>query len=477
MSRTIKSAFPSSPYRKNKAKQGALGIEQKKEKQQVIKERVKQIMEGKDFESNDDNRNGHDSNYKDLYKDAKKSLKNAEKKIQNQSNEIINLNAEVKSKDDEISKLKRTIHEMNLSHNEMKNDLKEMQLAKTDLERTLQNEIDELKLKLKEANKIIEHRNIVLKRIERQNVNLKNRCQNLVRLYKKSEQKMETLKIDLENMKIGITIRNDQIKNLTDSLSVKEREISEWRTFGEEYSILNPEFIIQTFIEYLNDSNVNRYEMAFDLTRKIKQIQRLRNISQEKEMKNDLYYENRLFGTVVIEDDICKFVDINGVEYKVDRNDYLIFKYKNGSAVAAVPISESKVKIIFTYKSKFEKEFRKEVDISRSTNRKTIDKEVYYHIGDFSVLIVSSRNGVKYRDRLRKHGLKADCVEGFEKEKRTKELMEKADVVILCIDSLSHAFSNFAKEQNDPKYQYIYNHNEDKIVSRVIYVKHELGLG
>ncbi|GIN66371.1 hypothetical protein J41TS2_17920 [Bacillus sonorensis] len=482
MSRIIKSAFPKKAMMKNQIKQNKKNKDKKGEIEKSIQEKIKENMANKNFDSNEEiDQEENDVKYKELYKDAKKNLKNAEKEIQKKSKETSRLNLETKAKDKEISKLKQAIHEMSSEYDGLVRKFKELEKEKANIESSLKNEICKLELKIKELNKILEHRNIVEERNEKRYKNLENRYEKLKQKHENFKKIETTHKDIIEKMKQSLTRKKYAIKNLKTELNERLTEIDDlqemMRKNKEAAEGISPEFMLQTFIDSVDRSNFHRYELAFELTRKIKQMRQINAISRKNESQEEMYYENRLFGNVFSDEKGCKFIDINGIEYNVDNDDYLRYKYKNGSSVSAVPVSDSTVKIVYTYKEEFKKEFVREAEVSHSTNKSKVDRSIYHYIGDFSVLIVSSRNGLKYRDRLRLHGLKANWIEGFEKEKRAKELMEKADVVILCIDSVSHAFSDFAKDQNDPKYQLIYNHNEDKVVSRVIYAKHELGLG
>jgi len=482
MSRNIKSAFPKKAMMKNQIKQNKKNRDKREEIEKNIQEKIKEGMVNKNFDSNEEiDQEENDIKYKELYKDAKKNLKNAEKEIQKKSKETSQLSLETKEKDKEISKLKKTIHEMSSEYDGLEGKFKKLEKEKANIESSLKNEICELELKIKELNKILKHRNIVEERNEKRYKNLENRYEKLKQKHENFEKIETTHKDIIEKMKQSLTRKKYAIKNLKTELNERLTEIDDlqemMRKNKEAAEGISPEFMLQTFIDSVDRSNFHRYELAFELTRKIKQMRQINAISRKNESQGEMYYEDRLFGNVFSDEKGCKFIDINGFEYNVDNDDYLRYKYKNGSSVSAVPVSDSTVKIVYIYKEEFKKEFVREAEVSHSTNKSKVDRSIYHYIGDFNVLIVSSRNGLKYRDRLRLHGLKANWIEGFEKEKRAKELMEKADVVILCIDSVSHAFSDFAKDQNDPKYQLIYNHNEDKVVSRVIYAKHELGLG
>ncbi|MEM5028850.1 hypothetical protein WKH33_07510 [Priestia sp. WB3] len=73
--------------------------------------------------------------------------------------------------------------------------------------------------------------------------------------------------------------------------------------------------------------------------------------------------------------------------------------------------------------------------------------------------------------------MQVEWMDGFNKLKETKNMMISADIVLACADSASHDIINHVSDQgNDPKYQVLFNPNEDIIISRTIYAKHQLGL-
>lgn len=460
---SIKSKYPTSALKKSRERQKDISSNQKQEKQKQLLERIKNKKSNGD-ESNKykESVNTEDLKYKNLYRETKKELKVVEKQLQSKNEDMVKLKADVASRDQEIENLKKKLYDLSEINNEVKTDRDLVKKEKEDGEKQLHDQIQNLQIKLEEVNSILENREYLGRRFE----NIKKANKGFFKRINKLKQ---------QNAKKDAKIR--KLKKELDSLDLK---LYEQRKIIENYSDMKPDFLLHTLIESMSISNFHEFSLTHDLHRKLRRLERTQRVLKKSSKQVGKNSEIELYGYLRKRSDKFMFVELNGKEYGVESMpEYRVEAYTNGIPATALLTNENTVAITYFYRN-FLKEFKIEAEISQNTKDKEKegkkDKDQFEPIGDFRVLIVSSRNGVKYRDRLKLHGLKADTVDGFELKARTLALMDKADVVILCVDSMAHVFSDYAKQQNDPKYQYIYRDNEEKVVSRVIYAKHMLGL-
>ncbi|XOT29690.1 hypothetical protein ACLQ7P_22945 (plasmid) [Bacillus subtilis subsp. subtilis] len=440
---SVRSKYPNSAYEKNKKKQTEISSNQKKDKQKRLLEKLKEKNSEIDNSSTKQENNNEkvDLKYKNLYKELKKEVKALEKQLHSKTEELNKTKAVNTSKDQELAELKEKAFKLTNINDSLTKKYSNLQEEKENEEKYFQKQIlDKRYENIKKANKgYIQH---------------------------------------ITKIKQQVLTKDKEIHDLKQNINTLKRNLNKQKEINEAYTNLSPNFIIHTLIESLTTSNYKEFSLINDLYRKFCRIERglklVNRVGQQQEKK----VEYELFGNMYKKFDEFVFVDLEGKEYSVrEKPNYGGFT--NGIPVTAFPIDDNSVVVTYVYRN-FLKEFSMEAEISRNANTKPIedkkDKSHFNTIGDFNVLVVSSRNGVKYRDRLKLHGLEADAVDGFEVKSRTLDLMDKADVVILCVDSMAHAFNDYAKQQNDPKYQYIYNANEEKVISRVIFAKHILGL-
>ncbi|ODV47917.1 hypothetical protein [Bacillus subtilis] len=461
---SVRSKYPNSAYEKNKKKQTEISSNQKKDKQKRLLEKLKEKNSEIDNSSTKQENNNEkvDLKYKNLYKELKKEVKALEKQLHSKTEELNKTKAENTSKDQELAELKEKAFKLTNINDSLTKKYSNLQEEKENEEKYFQKQIHELNLRLSETTDKLESREYLDKRYE----NIKNANKGYIQHINKIKQQVLT--------------KDKEIHDLKQNINTLKRNLNKQKEINEAYTNLSPNFIIHTLIESLTTSNYKEFSLINDLYRKFCRIERglklFNRVGQQQEKK----VEYELFGNMYKKFDEFVFVDLEGKEYSIrEKPNYGGFT--NGIPVTAFPIDDNSVVVTYVYRN-FIKEFSMEAEISRNANTKPIEdkedkKDSHFNtIGDFNVLVVSSRNGVKYRDRLKLHGLEADAVDGFEVKSRTLDLMDKADVVILCVDSMAHAFNDYAKQQNDPKYQYIYNANEEKVISRVIYAKHILGL-
>lgn len=458
---SIKSKYPTSAFEKNKEKQKEISSGQKKEKQKRILEEIKK-KKSKSGDLNNHKKETDDSDlkYKNLYRECKKELKAIEKKLQNKNEELLKERSEVDLKNQEISVLKDKLYKISEINNDIKANYESLKKEKDDMEKHLNEVVLNLQMQLDEANQGLENREYFDKRFEDIKKDNKNFQRKINRLKQQNTKKDEKI---------------DKLKKELDDLDLK---LYEQRQVIEAYTDINPDFILHTLIESLSPDNYKQYSLANDLSRKLRRIEKGLRLANKLQKNEDVDTGNELYGHLYKKFDDFLFVDLEGNKYTIaGKPNY--GGYTNGIPATAYLVGDDAVVVSYVYR-KYLKEFSREAEISQNTKTKEKedkkDKDQFEPIGDFRVLIVSSRNGIKYRDRLKLHGLNADTVDGFEVKARTLELMDKADVVILCVDSMTQTFNDYAKQQNDPKYQYIYRANEEKVVSRVIYAKHMLGL-
>ncbi len=460
--RSIKSKFPTSAYNKNKDKQNQVSKNQKRENKKELLQKIKEknAVSDKSSKYEESTGNGSDTKYKDLYRETKKEAKRLEKEILKRDDEINQIKIERASKDKEIAELKKKVYELRVENDSLIENYSLLEKQKKDHEYELTQDVQRLSLELEQANANLKGKEYIEKRYE-----------NVKRSNENSLKKMERQRKTIEQ-------KDNECNNLRRRLAQAEEELESLREISRSYENLSPAFLLHSLIESVNISNYKEFSLAHDLDRKLTRIERgIRNLNKANYTAKDIRRE--LFGNVYNKAGSFIFVDIEGSNYKVSSMPQYD-GFTDGTPATAYLVSDNEVIVSYFYK-KYSKEFSAESEVSRSvkntSSKRNPEKEVdRYIIGDFNVLIVSAHDGIKYRDRLRFHGLDANVVDGFEVKSRTLDLMEKADIVIICVGSVAHAFSDYAKQQDDPKYQIVFNANEEKIVSRVIYAKNILGL-
>ncbi|QRV11498.1 hypothetical protein JR311_20050 (plasmid) [Bacillus velezensis] len=462
MGRSIKSKFPTSAYDKNKDKQNQISKNQKKENKKELIQKIKEknAAPNKDNNYKESTRNSSDTKYKDLYRESKKETKRLERELLKRDDEINQIKVVSVSKDKEIAELKKKVYELRIENERLIENYSLLEEQKKDHEYELTQDVQRLSLELEQVNANLKGKEYIEKRYE-----------NVKRSNENSLKKMEKQRKTIEQ-------KDNECNNLRRRLARAEEELESLREISRSYENLSPAFLLHSLIESIDISNYKEFSLAHDLDRKLTRIERgIRNVYRTNHTVNDITSE--LYGNVYSKGEEYVFVDIEGIEYKVYSMPHYD-GFTEGTPATAYIVSDKDVVVSYFYK-KYSKEFSVESEISRSVknirNKSNPQrKEDSYIIGDFNVLIVSAHDGIKYRDRLRLHGLDAHLVDGFEIKSRTLDLMKKADIVIICVGSVTHVYSDYAKQQDDPKYQIIFNANEEKIVSRVIYAKHILGL-
>ncbi|MBS4174409.1 hypothetical protein [Bacillus sp. FJAT-49736] len=397
--------------------------------------------------------------YKKLYKKAKsdflkaiQSLDLLKKREKQKDKKIHTLSAENKRLRKNLYKTKKTMEEWKTEFGnwtEEKKVLQETLLNQrqiltevdenyTSLKKLYHNTVEELK-KYREINKALHNK---IKRDQTSTITiLRNKIQQL------EEERATSLR----------------------TAAKKTHIIQDLQKQIEKYKELDSEFLLQTLYENLSLENLYQYHLSEKLTRKYKSMLKTHFYRKKHELDYSKVTVN-LFGYIKKSDnDEYVFVDLDLNEYKISYHPGHTL-YENTPA-AAFQNSEGVVDIYWYYSSeKLMLEDSKEEAGALAKNKrtgKTKEKKTFEYIGDFSVLIVTSLNGVRYKNRLHKHGINASWIDPYEKSPlHVKNMMEVSDIVILCVQNMPHSVLDFINREKE-KYHFIVDHNEEKIVDKV----------
>src|SRR5690606_15658064 len=111
------------------------------------------------------------------------------------------------------------------------------------------------------------------------------------------------------------------------------------------------------------------------------------------------------------------FVSLLSQEYEI--NYHVGNKLINGVPCSVFLNEDNTVDVFWFYET--DSEMLKDVKMNnknkktRKNNKKSQSNIEYEYIGDFKVLILTSENGIRYRNRLEHHGIVATWADPFEK--------------------------------------------------------------
>lgn len=338
------------------------------------------------------------------------------------------------------------------------------------------NQVNDYKLSVSKElimkDKIIEEKNTeimnLINKVQSYEKDIKSIIQSKNDIVKHTEKIRTKVKKIPEN-EITIEKLTKKVAELHGKIKILNEEI-------KEYQSISPTTILPHLYNSLNIDNVFDYNILNDLIRKYKLTKRTAyNLRKGKNIKN--LEDDVLFGYLLLKEEKYNFVDLKGKSYKIN---YLPkFKSITGSPVSAFDNRDGTVDVFWNYET--ERDMFMDVKENKKNKAENIilektEVENYDFIGDFRVLIVTSLNGVRYRNRLEKHGVISTSIDPFEKSgEHIHILMKSNDIVLICTDNIPHSVLNFIEEGNE-KYQRIANHNEERIVARTRYTAKQLGL-
>ncbi|WP_366560124.1 hypothetical protein AB0R69_15605 [Bacillus pumilus] len=402
-----------------------------------------------------------DVDYKKLYREQKRLNEKIKKELNKMSEQAKKDNKELSDKNNKLK------------------DVQSMQYALIEEINLLKNRdsdlIEKYEEKLAQAHFDIE---ILNKRLDEANLKL-NKFRTYEMQYKHSLNTISQLKANISKLKRTAKDQLDEktkgMKTLESKINKKDEKIEYYKSFYDKFyenqSMIDPEQLLNDLYDRMDENNYNSFKSAFKLVKKYRSFSKFHNFSLTERVN--------VFGYLKKYEDGYRLESTNGETYQIrvfieESSD------ESDKPSRGILNDDGTVDIVSTYDD--ETSFYTDEEIHRvRTRRKKInfkENEVEYaHIGNFKVLIISSRDGKKFTERLRLHGLQVEWMDGFNKLKETKNMIISADIVLACADSASHDIINHVSNQgNNPKYQVLFNPNEEAIVARTIYAKHQLKL-
>ncbi|WJV20839.1 hypothetical protein QU593_10515 [Rossellomorea marisflavi] len=402
--------------------------------------------------------------YKDLYKRSKKELEKEKIAFQNyKDKEHHNKNFKERN-EDEIESLKKRLYEKTLEKDESVKELQSRSSEYALLEAKYLDLKEELNRKSLEVVKILEANDSLLKKNELQKKMIKKLNGEIN--YFETKQKF-ILMADLEEKDKTIDTLIKRENKLTLELSKALEEAELLRSF-------NPEELLEKMVDDISIDNHFLYSKIIKLHRMYRSMS-YTYYMQKKNMNSNIFPEER-FGFVFTENDDIVFED-------TDKNKYKVSSYSGDfkeMAPAHGMLNEGEIVVKWFYDSikEMESDKSEKVNLKKKRKSKSLqnDQFEFEHIGNFKVLIVASKDGHRLSSRLTKHGIDASWISAYEKSPRhVKSSMASADIVILCIDSIPH-YVHGLYENDENKFQFMNNPNENTIIIRIKHTAKVLGL-
>ncbi|WP_339239886.1 hypothetical protein NST06_11005 [Bacillus sp. FSL P4-0322] len=450
-------------FEQNRSKKPSKQKDNASNKTELIK-KMRSIQKSHENFNQEEENEKSDVDYKKLYREQRKLNEKLKKELNKMSEQA-----------------KKDRKELSDKNNKLK-DVQSMQYALIEEINSLKNRdsdlIEKYEEKLSQAHFDIE---LLNKRLDEANLKaIKLRTYEMQ--YKHSLNTINQLKVNInklkrtaEQLKDRLDEKNKGMKTLESKINKKDEKIEYYKSFHdkiyENQNMIDPEQLLNDLYDRMDENNYNSFKSVFKLVKKYRSFSKFHNFSLTERVN--------VFGYLKKYEDGYRLESTNGETYQIR---VLIEESSDESDKPSRGIlnDDGTVDIVSTYDD--ETSFYTDEEINRvRTRRKKInskENEVEHaHIGNFKVLIISSRDGKKFTDRLRLHGLQVEWMDGFNKLKETRNMMISADIVLACADSASHDIINHVSNQgNDPKYQVLFNPNEDAIVARTIYAKHQLKL-
>lgn len=404
-----------------------------------------------------------DEKYKKLYKKIKKefdavSSKYGELKTKINNNEDLSLKVK-------IDYLKTENYNLNQSIKEMKNQLIELKKLYDDECNKANNYKQSMLLLDKEKSNLSEGYSNIRDKLEDQEK--KNRdLQRRIAKYHSFTYAIQMTEIsDL----------NDKLKIITKDNSTKDEKIKELELKLLKYEEMNPHFILNNLIQGINKENAHLYHQVEVLTRKYNEV--LRKVFEESFNETTDIKSETIYGYVKEKSEDFIFIDLNKTEYQINA---YIGVLEDEKPSAAYLNQDGTVDIYWYYKSEKIMQYDVMHTMERSKSEPISQQDIrllFEQLGNFNVTIISTRNGRRYRDRLRYHGVNAIYVDPFEKSLiYVRNAIRKSDIVVICTENLPKNLYSTIENDNGDKYHYLKNHNEDIVFETVKMAAERMGL-
>lgn len=406
-------------------------------------------------------------------------IQELEEKIKKEKKKRKEIESKLKSRENKVQEQQGKIHEMVVLEKKMRTTLSEEKNKNKELEEKLK----ELQKKIEEKEKLVSNQE---QKIESQRKKIAS-VHDTIQKDRKQKQEIIRLKGIRKNLieetkSLRLKVKNqpkteDSFKQKYEKeKEIKENVIKELRHYKSIVNKQTPKTEIQKSIQILTEQltidTVSEYlvngKIPFGpLTERISKILKL------KMNYNQVKTKEYLYGYTIKTKEGWFFVDLNYDLHPIvgNKEGYLgFYQLKNELPTKAERMENGTIAVLRQYKP--EEKYIKETSVKSKKVREKEEKQEYVNFGNYTVLIVGSRNKAKYVERLKKHGLDVIWHDAYEEnEKRIDDKVAKADVVIVCTSHTSHSAIDHIPNPNlDSRVQEIEVDNEESIVARVRYV-------
>lgn len=388
-------------------------------------------------------------------------------RIKDKNTAIKSLKKEVLEKEKELFQLNQLLAQLNQKATLDMKQLNEIISEQNDKNLRLESEIEALKEE--EMHKEINKYKSIINNMEQLLYAKEKKVEHFRGKYVKIHNEKQTLenKIAKLDKQINLYIQNEH--NFQ-----KELERIKLNTLEE----MGIEKIIDFLFNKMKLKNIQNYRYVNKLNNKYDYLTKYKRQLDQKlssDIKNLSDWQEK-FG--FIEQDNKEewwFIDLENHSYSIIAS---LPKKLNNDLPAKAVIKEGSAFLLYVW----DKDNEIPEEITKNLKRIQEDENVnvedeYEYIGKFSVTIITSLNGNKYKRRLEKHGINAIWIDSFEKSpSHVREIMENSDIVIMYPDSMPHYILDFIEDRNSPKYQFMKNNNEDSLLIRTRFAAAQLGL-
>ena len=409
----------------------------------------------------------------------------------------------VKKKDKELEKYRREKDELSKQLKEVQQTVKMLKSEKYEQQKLLQNsnaenlnlkiEIDRLTQELAEKEKLIG--NLSEQTIQHQVNELESeisrvRDKNSKLLSQNASYKNEIATIKGKLTEINLVRRNeqdDQLKRLTrvnlslttelnalkaklETSEEKLRELQELQNIKQLVSVLAFKLRYETLADYDGlDSLISRVRFMRRVVHKKKHWDFYKPAPQ-KQLQEEVKY-----GYLIERGSWYWFVCISTEEiYRVGSNPMILKSDMPASAV--VTNGWANILEIFEEDDKTE-EGSKKLSSSDGDERTASKKSLSYDLNGIKVLIIGSRNLIKYRQALEQCGAEVETNNPFEQSiEMRRGAFRRADVVIICASHTPHKLLS-PHEMSDEKVEVIKRDNIQAILARASFAMLRLNKG
>lgn len=403
------------------------------------------------------------TDYKELYKITKKELENQQKKVanekrkeQNDAKLVENLRKELALKKEEAYNFSTSLKEAESQINNWEKKWEQ----ENQTNKKLEEEMTRLRIEKKKLSDVING----------------FKGAKHAAFHKKSEAEGK-----LKSLSGLFKMQKKELKQRDQLINQKNRQINELKRKANSASLDMNDIpkLLNHLTERLTSKTFNKYG---NLTQLIKKHRKIKGYFAVGENSNHIEEESLEYGYITKKDadlpDNFYFTTINQEEYRIVPPENLA--HKIGKAVSAAINKEEKTAyIVWSYDTPDEMldDNRKEKVKKRVEKKEETEKE-YPFIGPISVLLVTSKNGVKFRDQLAKCGVKATWVDPHERNHdQIRNIAKSQDVVILFENAMRHSTRQLIEEFKDipDKVQTMFDPDEKDVIGRVRYVALKLG--